>query len=354
MLAQLALIAAVACLDQKSGSPQFTNAVSGEGAPETNQYTGGVHPLHELPLFAAPDLTLPAGLALTNSLLLVLNPYDAPHLFVIDRRTGRRLCAVVGTGGGPTEVQFAQSVAVSASENRVWIADPNQGRIVALPLDSLCSPELAGSTIVVGSASFRNIARLGSDRFLSLDMSGAARFVEFNDSGRVVRRFGTIPRLQNVPPSVGAGVYQSVFALGPGDSTIVLAGLRTGTLAFCNRDCSVLDSVVTPITVEPAYSVGGHSGAPSMVPDPSMRYGYLGVAAGPEETVALFSGRSLAKAGQRANAGTDLHVFSWNGQLVEVLRLDVEVSSVAVDWASRTLYGTRWGEDPGVIAVSLP
>ena len=84
--------------------------------------------LHESALWRRGGVD-PGRLGIAGHRLFVLNPYGAPHIFVLNKLTGALECAFGADGGGPGEFRYPESIAAEGESGRLWIGDPNQPRI---------------------------------------------------------------------------------------------------------------------------------------------------------------------------------------------------------------------------------
>ena len=106
-----------------------------------------------------------------------------------------------------------------------------------------------------------------------------------------------------------------------------------------------------PYGFEPLYEAKKSARTVAMASGDETRFGYLDLATTDSRIYALFSGRTRAEG--RANYGNTVHVFDWDGRLVDVLRLDEFVIALAVDPAGEALYGIRHDPFPAVLEFTV-
>lgn len=308
-------------------------------------------------VFRHEGLGFPLGLALLPSRsLVVLNAYTAPHVFVIDRVTGDLRQSFGAHGHGPDEFMFTFSAVASPDEDLLWISDPGQGRLAGVPVrdDGTLRPtdfELVRFERTV----FRHVLVLPGRRFVVSDFSGRGRFVAVDRQGRVVDAYARPPSYgSDTPSAVGALAHAEILARHPHGGTVAAAGVRTGSLLLFSGEFAAADTAEVPFPTVPEIEVT----RPRDEGLPGYRmhspYGYLDLAATPRHLFALYSGRRLRDHGEEASAGSELHVYTWTGELVAILRMDTALRAVAVDPADGIAYGTRWEEDPAVVSFELP
>ncbi len=94
-------------------------------------------------------------------------------------------------------------------------------------------------------------------------------------------------------------------------------------------------------------------GAPeSRVGHPPTIRCYIAATASQLNIIGLFSGKSRHEIGYTIEAD-ELHVFNWDGQLVEIDRLDSFVSKIEVSPDGNVIYASLVGSDPGIVEYKL-
>lgn len=83
----------------------------------------------------------------------------------------------------------------------------------------------------------------------------------------------------------------------------------------------------------------------------AVRFGYIDVATTDSRIYALFSGRTRAEG--QANYGGRIHVFDWDGRLLDVWELDTRLIALAVTPDDGHLYGVSHHPVPAVRSYTL-
>lgn len=350
----------VACLAAAAGCSPEQKLPRSESV--TNVYSVEPIPVTSSVLYESTDLAAPAEIAIVRDLLVVTDPYAAPHVLVIDKRSGRLVRAFGSTGEGPGEYRAPLAAVGDEVGNRVWIGDSPLGRLTEVSLDHIDAEGWQPVTRVIKlkEKTFLDVLLAsGQDssrvRFLAVDATGQSRFFEFDDRGKIVARLGSAVRQsEGISPEIAGRVFASVITLDRGDSIIAAAGVWTGTLVLYGRDGTLRDSIRTPIRFPPNWESSGTPDNPGMRATHETRKGYVDLATSGDQLIGVFSGRFLREYPQEASAGRDLHIFDGEGRLLRVYRLDRGVTSIAVDQDGQTLYGTHWGVRPAVLRIALP
>lgn len=359
-LVTLSLIACGADSTNRQPAGVITVGVAGDTVGELAHQDIGRDPVKVVPtvVYSNDSLTLIWKVAQLGQFLVVAQPYESPHLLVIDTVDGSLRATIGRDGEGPGEFKWPGGIAVAdATGDRIWVSDPALRRFTPLRLvtgqvvvDSagIIKPELGAR--MFGGTPWRD------DRFLVADTDGNAQFLVVDRTGQVVGALGSSEYADTtVPRPIYHAANEQVLAVDFDSSRIVAVGLLNGRITIYDSAGAVLREVDTPYRLSPYYRIGqARSGGPSMQPQPHTRYGYIGVSVSRQYIFALFSGRTIKGHQSGASAGRFIHVYSWDGALVAVLELAEAVGALTVTKDGRTLYATGWEPAPAVLRIRLP
>lgn len=285
------------------------------------------------------DFAFANHLAVWNGKLLVLDIVAQHPVTAIDVATGRVDRAYAKRGRGPGEFLWAKSVD-QVNENHVWINDLQAGRMLLYDMDAgreirtlrtpvgLFEPVRIGDTLVSNGLFPGEILRF---------------FVEDEGELRQVRTAVPTP-FGREHPDVRMILNRTTLAASPSRQRLAAAFFYANRIEIYDRHGRRTAVSAGPRDLTPTYRVVPDPRQKLMrwVPTDETRYGYVDVEATESRVYALFAGR---RSGDIRNLdafdGTEVHVFDWNGRLVEVMPLDAPVTHIAVDAASHTLYGLR-------------
>lgn len=126
-------------------------------------------------------------------------------------------------------------------------------------------------------------------------------------------------------------------------SGIALAFLLDARLHLYNTDGSLRSSVAGPRAVPVGYRTKKgpeNSGRIDFVPNKETRFAYVSVTSNTREVYALFAGESFGVAGAAGVfAGSEVHIFSWDGAFLRAIRLSEPITKIAVSEGDDVLYG---------------
>ena len=285
--------------------------------------------------------------------LLVLDTQGRNRVALLDTATG----AVVDTGGrvgqGPGEYITPKAID-PAGPSRAWVYDFQAGRLSLVDLAHLAAKP---TRMLRADAGLFNPVWMGDTLVANGLFAGELlRFYTNQGTSTVVAHAAGRPAFTRVPPEVALHLNRSALAVNPGRTRIAQAFLFTSRLQFYGRDGRILRTLAGPEEVTPDYRVvpDRREHISRFVRSDRTRFSYLDVAATDRLVYALFSGRSRGEYDDRAYTADQLHVFTWEGTLVGIWKLDQDVYRIAVDPRTGVLYGARDLPYPAVVRFERP
>lgn len=282
-------------------------------------------------------------LLLNHGRLWVVDYSGTPFIHVVNPGSGRVIQSIGRRGEGPGE--FMTVVGLSTTGNSaVWVFDFNQQRLTELQPDSqLSEPKM------VQLRTGRRLLRafwVAGDRLAGIDQSDSSRIVIMSAAGAVVTThaaplLGTsrVPLTERVRASNGLNV-----CVRPGGAEFAILYFGAGQIQLFRGDGTFWGLARVPFatagtfTNDPSGTIRFHR----------PRFWYSECAATAGHLYALFSGRAPASQFDQTMAyGADVHVFTWDGKLVAVWRLDRLAAGIAVDSSESTLFATL-GDSAGI------
>lgn len=307
-------------------------------------------------LYSGDSIALPTEVALLDSgTLVVLDPY-LPGIHAMAKETGEILRSYGREGRGPGEFMFPSGFTALRDEHALLVGDRGAGRILKLSTDSL----VAGGDPYLGEVGltvpFSQLLRASTGQLIASDLSGLTRFLILSPEGRLANRVGLAPGdHSSLPTEVAGRAFVQTLAVRPDTPLVASGAVRGGALAIYEVSGTFVDSVAVPTPFKPEVEVASTpDGRPVMQLGAQARYGYVALDATCELIIALFSGRKLLEYSREAAAGSEIHVFDWDGQLVAAYRLDRGLRSLTLDVTTGDLYGAHWGTRPAIVRFQLP
>lgn len=295
--------------------------------------------------------------------LIVADAIGEPPVHVFALEDGRYLGGLGRSGDGPGEFRSVWSFDVPLrSEDRLWILDFMHRRTslvdlnVATPDSGVPSVIQYESIVTFDSPSpLTGVARLPEGGFIATGFFEDGRLATFSQEGERLATFGDVPGVElQVPASVRQHAFQTTMAPHPDRSRFVLVNRHASTIEIYRSDGSLLALASGTDRFLPVFETGRlRDGSPALATGDDLRFGYVDVATTEYNIYALFSGRTRGDFPGSAYFGRELHVYDWDGDLVERFAVDRDLIAVAVDQTSQMLYGIQHHPQPAVVKLAL-
>jgi hypothetical protein len=177
----------------------------------------------------------------------------------------------------------------------------------------------------------------------------------FGVDGAILNSWGRTP-FPDVLPEIAIHLNRSSMALQPTRQRLVLSFLYSSRLEIMATNGSAIASISGPVEVRLEYRTASDptEGIQRFLRTDETEYAYIDVATDEEAIYALFSGRSRGKWGEAASLATEVHVFSWTGQLLTRVRLADPAYAISVDSVRRKVYVIVPGPPQTMEELELP
>lgn len=294
------------------------------------------------------------GLALDGERMVVLDGLGPRAFNVIDLADGRTLTAVGRSGQGPGEFVAPRAVEVTRDGRaaRAWVYDFQLGRLTGIDL----SGESAEPQVLRVMNGLHNPAWIGDTLVTNGMFAGEMlRFYVPSDAEMdLVRSAGASP-FSELQPDIAMHLNRSSMVVQPAGGRIAVAFLYISRLHLYDRHGRQTLAVAGPQEITPAYRTAydNREGITRFLRTDETRFAYIDVTATDEAIYALYSGRARGEADGQEYAGNTIHVFDWDGRLVEVVQLPEDARRIMVDPSGERLYAARDLPWPGVIELNL-
>jgi hypothetical protein len=301
------------------------------------------------------ELTQPTRVIAIGGKLVVLDR-GADHVVrIYDASKGNRIATFGRHGQGPGEFAGAWDLFRSGSSRTIWVLDVSLRRVTALTLDSLLSGNgYRGDAHLTfsGDGSLQSLRALGDRGFVGTGTYARGRVAMYSRTGTFVRMVGDTPRgAPRWAPVVAQDAYAARLGNDGVTDRVVVAHRWTDRLELLDLQGARVASMDRPLGFEPIISVQSTSRAAFTL---DSRRPYLSTVSTDRHIYALFSGRTEREAGTDNSFGRDVLVFSWNGRLQRILRLDTDVIAIAIDESGRALYTLAHEPAPRILRYGLP
>lgn len=278
--------------------------------------------------------------------------YDQ-HITVIELPSGKVAARLGRHGEGPGEfVSPYWITSTNSGSAQFWIFDPRTRRLSRL--------DLRGGTATIDTtlsltAPFAIYEPLWHNSGLvATGMFPDYTLIELDSTGRATRWLdGAQPYSEEevLHRSGRARLNRGRLAAHPAGDRLAVAYQLTNRIDVVSGDMEAVATWYGPIPVEAKYRVWQDDQRGLLFAwEDDNPYGYVSLDADSTFVYGLFCGDCIARNG----LPKDLHVFSWNGRLVQRLVLDREIRSIAVSSDGQFLFGAVENPYPAVAVWRLP
>jgi len=315
-----------------TGRARYFGSLRGTGCPASGQSR-----------YAAQD---------GSTLWILDNVGTRKSLLTIDETTGKVIATVLASD--TSLIAGAWSLAQPRKGDiGTWLFDANSRKMLFV-VPSRRSPSRLNisrditlqSNALLTSPAWRDAATLMSPGFLP-----SGRLVVFDSTGRLLRTLGVTPSVGRLPVRVSQHAYQSTLATNSSRSRFVLATRYADRVEIFSRN-GPTQLAERPFGFDPTVTEANTRNGP-IANLQAARFGYVNVTADDDHIFALFSGKLSRRFHGRENYGRYIHVFDWDGKLVQVAQLDQESIALALHPSSKTLYAVGAPPDPQVRSYPL-
>lgn len=268
-------------------------------------------------------------------------------LLALDGVTGDVVRVGGPKGQGPGELMVVSSIDVDprfAKAISVYDSDAYRVTMYSYETESL---EPVSYLVHDDAARTGTGCWLGENRFV---INGyfddhVLRYYDVADDGRVLEleRTAGVGVIEDEPPEVLRFLNMNHLAVRPDGTRVAVAYVAANRLQIYDDAGSLLVETGGPQEIQPTYL--DRTPFPLTINGPA---GYVQVAASDKHVYALFSGRG----GEWSGYSDTVHVFSWDGELVEILKLEKRIVFMSVTADGGQLVGI-WDQEEGLYSQVL-
>jgi hypothetical protein len=285
-------------------------------------------------LIKAPYDIVPVG-----TRLIYYDYYDGKMISAYDLENGRFEGRHVPVGNGPGEAIPPLYIFPFPQKDRIYAYQRNTA---TLSVFSVPDFRMLGSTPFASSTPWRPLRMAKTrDYYIDETIYNKGRFGIYNRKGELLQTGGTYPfrgeEMERTPAFI---LYQGNFCACP-EGNYFASGS-----SFCDH-IAFYEASETGITLLKEYASHDVKAAypNQLVVEKDCTVGYTCAYGTASYCYMLFSGKTYAENGQRAEGGNYIIVFDWQGTYVKTLEADREIRNFCVDEPGRTIYATALGDD---------
>ncbi|HEY0014902.1 MAG TPA: BF3164 family lipoprotein [Longimicrobium sp.] len=291
---------------------------------------------------------------------LVLTDASAPFVHVLSAKDGTHQLSFGRQGSGPGEFREAIKVLPDVrSDGSFWVFDGSLGRISHFAMPPGAAVPRVEETVNLkpdGPMLLLQADWLNDSTIIAAGIYPEGRIAVIDRVGRLVRYIGKRPPSppgQDVPVSVLQHAFTGPVTVAPDRRHIAMGTENADRLEIYRPDGSLVRELRGAFGFDPVYEVHRKPAGNTMATGQDLRFGYTGLASTDDHIYAMYSGQLRAKGGYYSYFGTEVHVYTWNGERVATFKLDERARAIAVTPDGQRLYAVQWTPEPRVVQYLL-
>ncbi len=320
-------------------APSVAEADVGNSVAPSRMLNGAL--LHQ-----SESLALPMAVAVAGDRLILADDFADHHVRVLRREDGTVERSFGTTGRGPREFESIFSIDVIDPSGELLIHDPTLQRVTRVDLarDFEDDRWVSDRTFKLNANAMLLTTLWSPQGLVGVGAMPDGRLAHLSPDGRLLRVTGDPPvKPGEARREVWRRTMQTRLKPHPDRTRWAVVSRFADRLEIYDAD-----GRLTALGDRP-YDFGPQDLKEE--DEMAVRFGYIDVATTATRIYALFSGRTRGEG--KANFGDRIHVFDWNGRLVDVWQLDARLISVAVTPDGSQLYGVRHDPLPAVVHYTL-
>ena len=270
------------------------------------------------------------------------------HLF--EYPSFRYLTSVAKRGESPTDMLSVDKILYL--NRRVWTLDSNKRELTGFLLSSSNDSLLRDEVVTLGEDVLRplDFTIYDDTTFITTDYTGENRFCWVNHKGKLLRKTGTIPTINE------EALKSAKPALAQAWRTFIDYNPKNGVLAAVTQLGEVLEIYNlkdnTRVTLvgengEPKFKIAEGYGVPTGI------LGFCDVKVTDNAIYAVFDGTTfkelIQSQGKAPDGGKYIYVFSLKGEPLCKYTLDRHLNGIWVDETTKTIIGTDVNNDQPIV-----
>ncbi len=291
---------------------------------------------------------------------LVLTDASAPFVHVLSAKDGTHQLSFGREGSGPGEFREAIKVLPDVrSDGSFWVFDGSLGRLSHFAIPARAAVPRIVQTVNLepdGPMLLLQADWLNDSTIVAAGIYPEGRIAVIDRGGRLVRYIGKRPPSppgQDVPVSVLQHAFTGPLTVAPDRRHIAMGTENADRLEIYRPDGSLVRELRGAFGFDPVYEVHRKPAGNTMVTGADLRFGYTGLSSTDDHIYAMYSGQLRAKTGYYSYFGSEVHVYTWNGDRVATFKLDERARAIAVTPDGQRLYAVQWTPEPRVVQYSL-
>lgn len=297
----------------------------------------------------------PKEMALSDSILAVIDAKSDSMLLFFDVKAGKYLGKVGIRGQGPSEFTVLSSLEPQSGSSFSFF-DINKKTYYYT--NSITSDDVRFTPAFrVDSGLPLEIHPMANGRFLAPGIYEKYRYCVLDSGGQVCSTFGEWPYRdedeKKVSGTIRSQAYMFSIAASPSKTKFVASLLSANMLSFYQLEKDSLHLLKESILTYPDYeyrnSPTNYSGTTRNTP-----LHYLCAACTEDYVYILYSGKKFSECGLATFRGDIIYVYNWNGDKIAMMKSDKMLKEICLSEDEKSMYAIAYDPDPVLAQFSLP
>lgn len=322
---------------------------SWESIPETVKLTGKKHYFEQL--------KMPENLLIKDDLLIVGEsgklPSEFPPIHIIDHKTWDYKISKGVIGFGPGEISDSWILDKGSKKESFWVYSVTEKRFSEFNINDTVS--LSHNQIKQEDEFYMAIAMAwASDSTVMCRLANDKnQFVEYHINGTRVGGYGLWGDFlvrKDMNDFMMGDLHQGKFKGNQQKKIYVSAGIFRDRLEILNKNSGKIIMVDGPENFIPKFKIIDRN----VIVDYDEPYAYRDVYISDDHIYGLYCGRNVKQLREGNEDSTEIFVFDLEGNIQYEYKLDHSIRRLAVDEASKRIFGVTTDEDPGIVVFEMP
>lgn len=302
----------------------------------------------------------PYGLALYDTLLVWIDPYDDKHLSLFDIRNGNQIHRFGFIGKGPGEMLMWPS-GRKYQQNYFHIYDNQQKQILVFPIadianDSEYRPQISYKFDEITTVS--TVVQINDSLFIGENSHSDSIYALVDNKKSIIFTGHNHPEdnKKNISSIVKSIAYQGHFYQNPDDNTLLVhIGINGVVIDILKIENNIIVRKDILKYVLPKYKPFHVNGMSSALMDDDSIIGCCDVSVTGDFIYILYADKTEVNEGNKSNSRCSdfILVFDWNGQPVKYYKSDIDLYQICVSDDNHAMYGVTMNPEAELVKFTL-
>lgn len=296
-------------------------------------------------------------LVLVKDKIVVLDDkpiFDENQLRVYNKYNYRFVSSLGRKGLGPGEFHQGMSLNnVYYKDDTFTLLDLTTKKVIFFSEDENGKMKYKHSITLKGGRAYMPVA-LNDNTIYSLCLEiFEGRFAHYDSLGNMLETLGEIPpgKKDETPVPAHQQASKGLIKLTPDQSKLVISYQFADMIDIYDLSGNLLNRIIGDLGKTPIYKTEIRDGYPTMLIDfKEAIFGFLDIEVSDKYIIALYSGKIIGESKYESDV---IHIYTYNGKLKDIIKLDTYVSQIALDIENESLLACTSNPLPKILSFHL-